>query len=673
MRVNSWKSRVFASVVVCMAFCTSSNAQTALLNEVHTIAASDQAAPVEHSFDVSVAGKYQVTLADLGVVPDGAATPTPAPLASVKLAVTSGATLVGTTLTAAGSMEFDAAIGTYVIHVIGKPGTAPGSGPIGIQVTDVTTNSALVSFSDTLALPSGALPNNESTLDDSFTVASDGSYVVTLADLSLPEPLTALTLVITTPSGTFVTNPPLATAGSATVSLQHGVSYRIFAVGQSDATVNAGLYSATVSPAGGGAPVYSKVVPVGTVAPVGSAALTGGTSYTLKLADLSYPTALASLSAVVATNGHIAAQINAAGTSPAFTATASTYQVFALASAVGTTTGNGSYTVTLAPQSGPPALSLARAVSAAGATTPSTVPYYFDTTVETAGSYQFDLTDFAVPEKFGALTAVAVQNGAVLGTSMSGTASQTVTVAAGPVSFLVFAQPGATGTGSLFGIDLTVSGAAAPVYEMTQGVGQLFSRRQVTFTTAGNYALTVADVGFPVPLATFAVYLTRGTNRVGSVYAGGPLKFAATPGDYYVNFIAQPGGTDKAGTYALGIVTAPAVTLTSDVTTVASGGVVHLTWSSQDATACTASGGWSGTQTLSGTIASTALTTATTFTLTCSDSSGVSDSQSVSVAIAAPAPKSGGGALGSDLLLLLAGAVVLRLSRFLPPMRVGGL
>jgi len=53
-----------------------------------------------------------------------------------------------------------------------------------------------------------------------------------------------------------------------------------------------------------------------------------------------------------------------------------------------------------------------------------------------------------------------------------------------------------------------------------------------------------------------AVYLTRGTNRVGSVYAAVPLKFAAQPGDYFVNFIAQPGGTDKAGTYALAFVPA---------------------------------------------------------------------------------------------------------------------
>ena len=665
MLVCSWKFRVFASAVVCMLFCASSYAQTPLFSEVHTIRTADQAVPIEHSFNVVVAGKYKVTLADLGFVPDGATPLTPAPLASVKLAVTSGSTIVGTTLTAPGSMEFDAAIGTYVVHVIGQVGTAPGSGPIGIQVTNTATNAALASFADVVGPVETPTPSNETFTNDSFTVETDGNYVVTLTDLSFPQPLTTLTLVVTTPTGVFVPTTPLATAGSATMTLQHGVSYLIFTAGLADATVNAGLYSATVTPAGGGAPVFSKMLTVGTVAPLASVTLTGGTSYTLKLADLALPSALTSLNALVATNGQVAAQLTAAGTSPPFTAASSTYQLFALAS----TGDTGSYTVTVAPQSGSPALTIARAVTATGGTK---VVYSYDASVTTAGSYQFNLTDFSVPEKFADLSAVAIQGGAPLGPALSGSANQTVTVAAGPVSFLVFATPGQTGTGSLFGLNLATSADTTPVYEITQGVGQLFSRREVTVTTAGNYALTVADVGFPVPLATFAVYLTRGTSRVGSVYAGGPLKFAAQPGDYFVNFIAQPGGTDKAGTYALAFVPAVTVSLKSDVTTVASGGVAHLTWTSENATDCTASGGWTGTQILNGGATSSALTANTTFTLTCNGAGGLSDTQSVSVTVTAPPPSSGGGgggAFGSDLVLLLAGVLVLRFSRFPTPKR----
>lgn len=634
--------------------CTGAPAQTGLLNEVHTIAAATQAVPLECELDVSVAGNYQVTLTDLGVVP-GSSPAVPAPLASVKLAITSGSTIVGTPLTAAGSMQFAATTGSYVIRVVGVPGTQLGSGPVGIQVTNVSDGSTLASYSQNLALPNSALPSNEATLDDSFTVATDGSYVITLTDLQLPQALNVLQLIVTTSDGTLVTNPPLSAAGTTTVSLQHAVNYRIFAVGQADPTVDAGLYSATVVPAGGGDAAYSKVVSIGSVAPAGSVTLSSGTAYTLTLKDLAYPDPLGTLSGLVVANGQVVTSLTAAGTTAPFTSIAATYVLYVS----GTTGSSGSYTATLAPASGPPALSIARAVAVSGGASSA---YNFDANVGTAGTYEFDLADFAAPIKFGSLGAVAVQNGVLLGTAFTATGSQNLTVAAGPISFLVFAQPG-TG-GGLFGVDLTTS-AGPPVFEATQGVGQLFSRRQVTFTADGTYALTVSDVGFPAPLASFAVYLTQGITRVGSVFTGGPLKFSATAGTYYVNFIAQPGGADNAGTYALGIVTAPAVTLQSDVTTVTSGGSVKLTWSSQNATACVASGGWSGTQPLTGTTTISSLTATTTFTLTCSVG-GVTDAQSVYVTVTDPPPataKSGGGALSGDLLLLLGGVLTLQVAR----------
>lgn len=632
--------------------CSAVAPQGGLLNEVHTVAAQTQAVPLECSFAVTVAGTYQVTLTDLGVVP-GSSPAVPAPLASVKLAVTSGSTIVGTPLLKAGSLQIPATPGTYVIRVVGTPGTQLGSGPVGIQVTNVADNSVLASFSASLALPNTGLPSNEGVVDDSFTVSSDGSYVVALTDLKLPQALTVLELLVTNPDGTFVTNPPLAAAGSTTVSLVHGVNYRIFAVGQSDSTVNAGLFSTTVTPAAGGAAAYSKVVPIGTVTPAGAATLNAGTAYTFSLSDLAFPAALTGVTGVVVANGQVAAQLTASGTSPQFTAVAATYQVFAS----GSTGASGSYAATLSPVGGSPVLSVARAITAAGS---ASTAYSFDTPapIGTAGSYQLNLADFAAPSSFAALSAAAVQNGAVLGTPLTATGNQNINVAAGPVSFLVFAQA-ATG-GGLFGLNLTAAAGGTPVFATTQGVGALFVQRQITFTSAADYALSVSDVGFPAPLASFAVYLTQGTNRVGAVYAGGPLKFSATAGSYFVNYIAQPGGTDKAGTYAIAVVNAPVVTLQSDVNLVGSGGTAHLTWSSQYATSCTASGGWSGSQALSGTTTTSPITSNATFTLTCSGA-GVTAAQSVTVNVSAPAPShGGGGAVGSDLLLMLAAALGFR-------------
>src|SRR5262249_11364386 len=80
-----------------------------------------------------------------------------------------GSALVGTPLLSAGSATVNAAPGDYVIHVVGTPGNVPGSGTIGIQVTNTANNSVLAAFADTLALPNQALPSSEAVLDDTFS------------------------------------------------------------------------------------------------------------------------------------------------------------------------------------------------------------------------------------------------------------------------------------------------------------------------------------------------------------------------------------------------------------------------------------------------------------------------------------------------------------------------
>ncbi len=128
------------------------------------------------------------------------------------------------------------------------------------------------SFSDTIALPSTAGAANVGTLNGSFTVTTAGNYQVTLSDFQLPQALIGLTLAIATEGGGLVPNSTLSTAtgtptASASVALQPGVTYRIFAGGQADTSVNAGLYGVSVSP-GSGAPVYSNAVAVGTMTSV---------------------------------------------------------------------------------------------------------------------------------------------------------------------------------------------------------------------------------------------------------------------------------------------------------------------------------------------------------------------------------------------------------------------
>src|SRR5579885_3447267 len=89
-------ARVLAAA--CLFVCLASHAQTStpLYSTVHTVAASTTAVPVEETFNISAAGTYQITLTDIGAQLTPAA-----PLAAVKLAVSSGSTLV--TLTAVGN------------------------------------------------------------------------------------------------------------------------------------------------------------------------------------------------------------------------------------------------------------------------------------------------------------------------------------------------------------------------------------------------------------------------------------------------------------------------------------------------------------------------------------------------------------------------------------------
>jgi Fibronectin type III domain len=78
----------------------------------------------------------------------------------------------------------------------------------------------------------------------------------------------------------------------------------------------------------------------------------------------------------------------------------------------------------------------------------------------------------------------------------------------------------------------------------------------------------------------------------------------------------------------------PTVSLGANPTTVASGATAKLTWSSTNATSCTASGGWSGTQPVSGSLSTPSLTATTKFTLACTGSGGTA-TQSATVTVTA--------------------------------------
>src|SRR5690606_16676765 len=81
---------------------------------------------------------------------------------------------------------------------------------------------------------------------------------------------------------------------------------------------------------------------------------------------------------------------------------------------------------------------------------------------------------------------------------------------------------------------------------------------------------------------------------------------------------------------------APTISFTASPTSIVSGNSSTLTWSTTNATSCTASGSWSGAKATAGSTSSGTLTTGNrTFTLTCTGPGG-SVNRSVTVVVTAP-------------------------------------
>jgi hypothetical protein len=95
------------------------------------------------------------------------------------------------------------------------------------------------------------------------------------------------------------------------------------------------------------------------------------------------------------------------------------------------------------------------------------------------------------------------------------------------------------------------------------------------------------------------------------------------------------GGGDGGGTTGGGGTSTPAptVSLTAAAATIDSGGATTLTWSSNNATSCNASGGWTGTLGTSGSQSTGPLTANSTFSLTCTGAGGTSSAANVAVAV----------------------------------------
>jgi hypothetical protein len=111
----------------------------------------------------------------------------------------------------------------------------------------------------------------------------------------------------------------------------------------------------------------------------------------------------------------------------------------------------------------------------------------------------------------------------------------------------------------------------------------------------------------------------------------------------------------------------PTPTLTLSANSIAVGSSTTITWSSTNATGCTATGSWSGALATSGSQMLTPTAAGTdTYSLTCANASGSSPAATAVLTVTAAATSKGGGALGVWTLWFLAGLGMARFFRRRP-------
>jgi hypothetical protein len=632
------------------------------------------AAPVEQSFTPTAAqaGPVDVNVQDLGF---------PAPLSALRIAVTQGTTVVqsasanGATPNPA-IVSFTAVAGaTYQIRLVGRPDPTLGSGAAAVSVAAHGGGSPFLTFGAAFSVPlaagmSGALPRQ------SLHFPAAGSYVALLTDYALPAP-------VMTAGGGFLGAQLLQGATQiATIGPGAPVTFTVPAAGDYDLDVIAASVSGDgligLSIAAQGDPtvvVYpaqgaSGITALGRVQGPTPVALTAAETVTLAVTDLGFPAALATLG-VVATDGSGATVVRACPTGcgvadvPSAMAASGSLLLWRIAVA-GSGGQPGSYAVQLSGGAG----ALYSDVESAGATTgsTSTSAFSFPFPVVTAGSYAVTLTDLQAPAALAGLQFAVFQNGQVVNLgALSAPGTVTVTLATGTATVNVVATGSTSAQGAgIFGLDVAPSAnPATKLLSVAQAVGQFTGTHafDIAAADAGNYAVTLTDAHWPYVFNTLDVFVTQGSQILGKIYGGGAIPLNLAAGTYQLTFSGVPDTTQRAGLYGIDVssVAAPTVSLTATPTAVSAGSSAMLSWSSTGATACTASGGWSGSQPVSSSgTAVGPLSATTTYTLQCT---GLGGSASASATVAVAAAGGGGGGGGAFGLGELAGLLLLGLLR----------
>jgi hypothetical protein len=635
-----------------------------LLPETKLAGVAGAPSATQETFTIATAQDLVATLTDLQ---------TPAALTGAGIVVTQGAKIAGMATMAppatSATVSLPGATGQYTLYVIGTPSSTFNVGTFSVCVAPKASPSACIqaaSLSGNITVQSAPADPTVSTVSTTLTVTTGGAYTFTYADARFPVALAVAPNLALFQGSTMIAAP--IPASPATITLNPG-TYTLFAIAQADPTAKAGLYGITISGPPGVAPLLSSAFPVGTLGPASQPNNPSTQSVTLKVTDFAFPSALAGASAVVTSGATILGAASAAGGASSFTAPQGILQVWSFGTAG---TDAGTYEVDLMSAAG----SLLQ--TASGVNNGSSQAFAFVTpTPLAAGAYQATASDFEFPATLQGLQFAVAQNGAILKQlAVAGaTGSVSFTAAAGSAVLLVDATTPTNGNG-VFDVNVQTS-ATAPqmVFDQTQAVSPssgVFTTQTINFGTSGNFDVTLTDLKFPAQFQSLALVVSAHGALVGKIFGGGTFTIPATPGAYQLNFVAMPGSTmagvqQQYGLYGVQIVdSAPIVTLKASPATVTVGGATTLSWTTTNATSCTAGGGtFTGSPTTGSGTTSVSVAATTTYTLTCTGPGGSSAQSVVVTATTPPAKSGGGGGLDPGLLLFLGIVALLRLGKSL--------
>jgi hypothetical protein len=651
---------LLATTLVVLASSARAQSATPLPPQTNLVGVSGAPTVTSENFTIASAEDLVVTLTDLQI---------PAAMSSATVVLTQGAAIVGSAPPTSGSasiappatsatLSLAGAVGQYTLRVFGTPNASYNIGTFTVCVapkSSPTSCIASASLTGSITAPSTASNTNVTTVSETLTVTTAGNYTVTYADDAFPVALAMAPQVALFQAGAAVGPTPLP---SGTVVALNPGTYTLLAVATADSTVQQGLFGIVIVGPAGTSSLLSKSYAVGSLNAAAQTSSSATQTLSLKVTDFSFPSALASASAVVTSGGLV---IGTAATSTAAANLGSVppepLSVWTYASAG---TGAGTYEVDLSAGS-TSVFQTSGAVSEGG-----TQAFAFPTSTQSggtleAGSYQAVATDFNFPSTLSSLDFAVAQNGAILAQSTQ-VGPLKFTAAAGQVILLVAATPPTSGNGLL---DINVQNSAGTLlFDQTQAVGAsalFYSQTICVGGTAGqacpaagsskttaNYTVTLTDLMFPSAFGNLAMAVSSGGTVLGQIFGGGNFSFPAAPGSYLLTFVATPSAQQQFGMYGVeAVYAAPTVTLTASPTSVTDGESTTLSWTTTNATSCTGSGGaFAGNQAPGTGSASVVVSASTTYTLACTGPGGSSSASAAVTGSAAP-PHSGGGGGGS--------------------------